>query len=80
MLDYLRDTFAQPAAWVLLAALWFRDYLLLPLSVDGMSQGRTWSSMILPHHHLSSVDFWGHLPDVFADALCFILDCVSNPH
>lgn len=41
MLDYLRDTFAQPAAWVLLAALWFQDicyflYLLMVCLKEGL--------------------------------------------
>lgn len=80
MLDYLRDTFFTACSLGPAGCSLVSRYLLLPLCVDGMSQGRAWSSMILPHHHLSSVDFWGRLPDVFADALCFILDCVSNPH
>lgn len=40
----------------------------------------------VPHHHLSS-GAWGilgeahfHLPHVFTDASCFILDCSSKPH
>lgn len=93
-LNCLRGIFAHPAPWVLSAVdlvlrsspcAWCQP---LPLSANGTCHGgATVSSTAfsLPPHHSPSAAAWGsllavHLPDVFMDAPCFILDCGSDNH
>lgn len=83
MLDYLRDTFAQPAAWVLLAALWFRDicyflYLLMVCLKEGL--GLPWCFLITICLQLIS----GVIFPMYLQMLCVSFWIVSltltNPH